>query len=86
MDGLLAVAVPATKEGRSASLRGDFRALIRRMSAENPLWGQRRVQAELARLGFPVSARTVAKYMRSPYDGVPSPTWRTLLTDHATNI
>jgi hypothetical protein len=51
------------------------------MAVENRLWGQRRVQAELARLGFPVSARTVAKYMRRPYDGVPSPTWRTLLTD-----
>jgi hypothetical protein len=33
-----------------------------------------------------VSARTVAKYMWRPYDGVPSPTWRTLLTDHAKHI
>jgi hypothetical protein len=56
------------------------------MSVENPLWGQRRVQAELARLGFSVSARTVAKYMRRPYDGVPSPTWRTFLTRHAKDI
>jgi transposase InsO family protein len=56
------------------------------MSVENRLWGQQRVQAELARLGFPVSARTVATYMRRPSDGVPSPTWRKLLTDHATNI
>jgi putative transposase len=38
------------------------------------------------RLGFPVSARTDAKYMHRPYDGVPSPTWRTFLTRHATNI
>jgi hypothetical protein len=30
----------------------------------NRLWGQRRIQAELARLGFKVSARTVAKYMQ----------------------
>jgi transposase InsO family protein len=56
------------------------------MAVENRLWGQRRVQAELARLGFPVSARTVAKYMRRPYDGVPSPIWRKFLTDHAKNI
>jgi hypothetical protein len=56
------------------------------MAAENRLWGQRRVQAELARLGFPVSARTVAKYMRRPYDGVPSPVWRTFLTRHAKDI
>ncbi len=31
---------------------------------ENLLWGHRRVQAELGRLGFTVSARTVATYMR----------------------
>jgi hypothetical protein len=34
------------------------------MAAENRPWGQKRIQAELARLGFQVSARTVAKYMR----------------------
>ena len=56
------------------------------MAAENPLWGQRRVQAELARLGFPVSVRTVAKYMRGPYDGVPSPSWREFLKRHAKDI
>ena len=56
------------------------------MAVENRLWGQRRVQAELARLGFPVSARTVAKYMRRPYDGAPSPSWRKFLTRHAKDI
>jgi hypothetical protein len=65
---------PRTRGGRPPLPR-ILRALIRRMAVENRLWGQRRVQAELARLGFPVSARTVAKYMRRPYDGVPSPTW-----------
>ncbi len=34
------------------------------MARENPLWGQRRIQGELANLGFNVSPRTVAKYMR----------------------
>ncbi len=42
----------------------ELRALIRRMARENTLWGQRRIQAELYRLGFKVCARTVAKYMR----------------------
>ena len=64
----------------------ELRALIRRMASENRLWGQRRIQAELARLGFRVSARTVAKYMRRPYDGVPSPGWRTFLNRHAVDI
>jgi putative transposase len=74
------------RRGGRPPLQRALRALIRRMAVENRLWGQRRVQAELARLGFSVSARTVAKYMRRPYDGVPSPTWRKFLTDHAKNI
>jgi len=44
-----------------------LRELIRRMARENSLWGQRRIQAELARLGFQVCARTVARYMCRPY-------------------
>jgi hypothetical protein len=32
-----------------------------------------------------VSARTVAKYMHRPYDGVPSPDWRRFLTRRANN-
>jgi putative transposase len=67
-------------------IRGELRLLIRRMASENFLWGQRRIQAELARLGFKVSARTVAKYMRLPRDGEPSPGWRTFLVRHAAEI
>jgi hypothetical protein len=59
LEGLLDVAVG---EGRSPL--DSPKGLIRRMAAENRLWGQERIQAELARLGFKVSARTVAKYMR----------------------
>ncbi len=40
----------------------ELRELVRRMALENPLWGQRRIQAELARLGFKLCARTVARY------------------------
>jgi len=56
------------------------------MARENSLWGQSRIQAELARLGFKVCARTVAKYMRKPYDGTPSPGWRQFLKQHAKAI
>jgi hypothetical protein len=49
----------------------ELRELIRRMARENPLWGQQRIQAELAELGFTVCARTVAKYMRRPWNGHP---------------
>jgi len=47
------------RAGRPA-IRGELQALIGRMTAENRLWGQKRIQAELTRLGFQVSARTVA--------------------------
>ena len=64
----------------------ELRALIRRMARENPLWGQRRIQAELARLDFKVCARTVARYMRRPYDGTSSPGWRQFLAQHGSEI
>src|SRR5215831_2614580 len=54
---------------KSRSLRGrpqinaDLRALIRRMSAENALWGAPRIHGELLKLGFTVAQSTVAKYM-----------------------
>ncbi len=63
----------------------DLRALIRRMSIENPLWGAPRILGELLKLGFEVAQSTVAKYMverlRSPSQG-----WRTFLRNHAPNI
>ena len=64
-------------------IRDELRLLIRRMTSENALWGQRRIQAELARLGYKVSARTVAKYMRRPHGREPAPGWRIFLKQHA---
>jgi hypothetical protein len=52
----------ALENGGRRQIRYELRLLIRRMASENILWGQRRIQAELTRLGFKVSARTVAKY------------------------
>ena len=56
------------------------------MTMENRLWGQRRIQAELARLGFKVSARTVAKYMQRTHRRGPSTTWRSFLRQHGSEI
>ena len=71
--------------GRSP-IAPELQALIRRMAIENRLWGQRRIQAELARLGLDVSARTVAKYMHRRTHGRPSPSWRPFLKQHASAI
>ena len=48
-----------------------LRALIRRMSIENMLWGAPRIRGELLKLGFAVAQSTVAKYMANT-DGRPS--------------
>ena len=46
------------------SLPPELRRLIRRMAAENPLWGEERIANELlVKLGIRVSPRTVGKYM-----------------------
>jgi hypothetical protein len=61
------------------------RALIRDMSTANPLWGAPRIHGELLKLGIAVSQSTVAKYMRR-HPRPPSQTWRTFLTNHASQI
>jgi len=63
----------------------ELRALIRRMSIANPLWGAPRIHGELLKLGFEVAQSSVAKYMvkrRRP----PSQGWRTFLHNHAPDI
>jgi len=66
-------------------LDGALRALIQRMARENPTWGRRRIQAELALLGYAVSGLTVARYMgRRPRR--PSPTWRAFLAAHLSDL
>ncbi len=63
----------------------EIRALIRRLSQENPLWGAPRVHGELQMLGIDLSQTTVAKYMlrhRKP----PSQTWRTFLDNHVKDL
>src|SRR6266702_1440406 len=40
-----------------------LRALIRRMSIENSLWGAPRIHGELLKLGFELAQSSVAKYM-----------------------
>ena len=51
--------------GGRPQISADLRALIRRMSIENWLWGAPRIYGELLKLGFAVAQSTVAKYMAS---------------------
>ena len=63
----------------------EVRALIREMSTANPLWGAPRIHGELRKLGITMSESTVAKYMQR-HPRPPSQTWRTFLTNHASQI
>jgi len=63
----------------------DLRALIRRMSVDNPLWGAPRIHGELFKLGFDVAQSSVAKYMVKQ-GGPPSQGWLTFLRNQAPNI
>jgi len=42
----------------------EIRTLIRRLAQENPTWGAPKIHGELLKLGFTVSERTVARYLR----------------------
>jgi transposase InsO family protein len=71
--------------GGRPQVEADLRALIRRMSVDNPLWGAPRIHGELLKLGFEVAQSSVAKYMvKRP--GPPSQGWRTFLRNHAPDI
>src|SRR3984893_11275964 len=71
--------------GGRPKIAADLRALIRRMNAENPLWGAPRIHGELLKLGFEVAQSSVAKYMVKRC-GPPSQGWIAFLRNHAPDI
>ncbi len=72
-------------QGGRPRIDTELRVLIRRMSAENPLWGAPRIHGELLKLGFEVAQSSVARYMVKRR-GPPSQGWRTFLRNHAPDI
>jgi hypothetical protein len=71
---------PSRRPGRPR-IDSTCRDLIRRMAAENCLWGAPRIHGELLKLGITISERTVSRYLR----GRPttrSQTWKTFFTNH----
>src|SRR5664280_700438 len=73
------------QRGGRPQIETDLRALIRRMSIENPLWGAPRIHGELLKLGFEIAQSSVAKYMVKR-GGPPSQGWRTFLRNHAPEV
>ncbi|MDF3294407.1 integrase core domain-containing protein [Streptomyces silvisoli] len=66
------------------------KGLVLRLAKENPRWGCRRIQGELARLGHPVGSTTVWEILTAAgIDPAPrrgGPTWRELLTAQAESL
>src|SRR5437660_7203309 len=71
--------------GGRPQLDAGLRALIRRMSVDNVLWGALRIHGELLKLGFEVAQSSVAKYMVKR-SWPPSQGWRTFLRNHSQDI
>jgi putative transposase len=61
----------------------EIRALIRQLAQQNSTWGAPRIHGELLKLGFVVSERTVARYLRGiRRRGDPGERWLTFLANH----
>ena len=67
-------------------LSPELRLLIQRLARENPRWGSVRIQGELRKLGYQVSAQTVRRHRRDARRRPPSQSWRTFLKNHAPHI
>jgi putative transposase len=66
------------------SLSRELIPLIRRMWSSNPTWGSKRIQAELAKLGIPVSDSTIRKYR--PRGRRADQTFKSFLSNHAKDL
>jgi hypothetical protein len=63
--------------GGRPQIEADLRALIRRLSVDNPLWGAPRIHGELLKLGFEVAQSSIATQ-----EGAPGLGRRSMSLDH----
>ena len=69
--------------GGRPKITAEIRAVIHRMAEENAGWGAPKIHGELQKLGFVVSERTVARYLRRVQRrGDPRKQWLAFLQNH----
>lgn len=69
--------------GGRPKITDEIRGLIRRLAEENPDWGAPKIHGELQKLGFVVSERSVARYLRRiRRRGDPGQRWLSFLQNH----
>ena len=69
--------------GGRPKITEEIRVLIRRMAEENPDWGAPKIHGEIEKLGFVVSERSVARYLRRiRRRGDPAKRWLAFLQNH----
>jgi putative transposase len=77
------------RSGRPATAAA-LKKLVLRLARENPRWGHRRIQGEVARLGHPIAPSTVWEILYAAgIDPAPrrtGPSWREFLTTQAEGI
>ena len=69
--------------GGRPKITEEIRVLIRRLAHENQGWGAPKIHGELQKLGFVVSERSVARYLRRMRRrGDPAKSWLRFLRNH----
>lgn len=71
------------RHGGRPKIIDEIRRLNRRMAEENAGWGAAKIHGEILKLGFEVSERTVARYLRRiRRSGDPAKRWLAFLQNH----